>query len=194
MYSKYEEHFLKIYNRSTVKYRTFPHHVEIVRHWAEKLCDSHPEADRKVVIVAALFHDLGHFVDNHGGDHAVYSELEARKYLKSIKADNDFTDKVAAAIRSHRNADVKPKTIEEKIIVFADSASHITAPDVYLYVAAGKYGKINALEKLERDYRDLGFFPEEKKELKKLYLAWKNIIQIFPEEFYPHIRNVEERL
>jgi len=191
MYKKYEDHFRKTYEKASVKYKTFPHHVDIVRHWAEKLCDTHPEADREAVVIAALFHDLGHFVDNNGEDHSVYSEIEARKFLKSENAPTELIEKVTKAVRSHRNADVKPESIEEKIVVFADSASHLTVPDVYLYVAAGKYGKKSALEKLDRDYRDLDLFPEEKRDLEKLYFAWRDILNAFPEDFYKYVRQIE---
>lgn len=192
MYAKYEEHFNKIYKKSKVRFRTFPHHIEIVRYWAEKLCDKYPEADRDAVIIAALFHDLGHFTENlDEDDHAKISEKEARLFLKNEGASNDVIKKATSAIRSHRNSDVSPKSIEDKIIVFADSASHLTSPDVYLYVASG-YGKSKALEKLERDYRDLALFPEEKKSLENLYSSWKNLIEVFPEEFYLFIRDIEK--
>lgn len=192
MYAKYEQHFNKIYKKSKVRFRTFPHHVEIVRYWAEKLCDKHPEADRDTVIIAALFHDLGHFIgDPDELDHAIVSVKEAEKFLKKEGAPKELICKVTQAIRSHRNSDITPQSIEDKIIVFSDSASHLTSPDVYLYVAAG-YGKLKALEKLERDYRDLALFPNEKKKLETLYVSWKNLIENFSEEFYPFIRDIEK--
>ncbi len=193
MYTKYRKHFLDAFKKSDVFYATFPHHVEIVTHWAEKLCDTHPEADRKAVIIAALFHDIGHFINVNGEDHAVVSEREAIKFLKKEGESDELINKVAHAVRAHRNSDVKPQTIEAKILTFSDSASHITAPDVYLYLAAGKYGKKSALEKIERDYRDLLLFPEEKKKLEGIYVAWKDVVNTFPEDFYPYIRKNEER-
>lgn len=190
MYTKYEKYFQKVYKKSSVKFMTFPVHVDIVRHWVERLCDNHPEADRDVAIVAALFHDLGHFVESKESDHAVVSEIEAIKFLKKQKANEVFIEKVAHAIRAHRNADVRPETIEAKILVFSDSASHLTAPYVYLYVAAG-HGKEYALAKLERDFRDLQLFPKEKKQLQGLYKSWKDVLETFPEDFYPFIREKE---
>jgi len=193
MYDKYEKHFIQIYNQSRVKYKTFPHHVEIVKAWAEKLCGKHPEADRDAVVIAAYFHDLGHFIDHEGQDHAVGSEKEARHFLEKEGASSDLIEKVTQAVRSHRNNDVLPISIEDKILVFSDSASHLVSPDVYLYVAAS-HGREYALSKLDRDYRDLSLFPEEKESLERLYEAWKNVLNSFPEDFYRYIKNIEEAI
>lgn len=191
MYTKYEQHFNQIYEKSSLKFKTFPHHVQIVRYWVEKLCDMYPEADREALIISALFHDLGHFIeDDCSDDHAVSSEKEAEIFLKKEGAPRELIKKVCQAIRCHRNSDVLPKSIEDKIIVFSDSASHLTSPDVYLYVAAS--GREKALEKLERDYRDLGLFPKEKAKLRPLYNSWKMLIKNFPEEFYPFVREIEK--
>ncbi|MEI6266282.1 MAG: HD domain-containing protein [bacterium] len=184
--NKYKQHFLKVYGKSEVRYQTFPHHVDIVAKWVEKLCDMHPEADREAALVAAWFHDLGHFIDE-GNDHAVTSEKEAIDFLKKDGANSEFVKKVAHAVRAHRNKDVKPDTIEAKIVCCADSASHLTA-DVYMNVLAD-YGKDTVMGKLERDYRDLEDFPGIKKELTPIYLAWKAVIEAFPEDFTKYLHN-----
>jgi len=36
--------------------------------------------------------------------------------------------------------------------------------------------KYSALNKLERDYRDVSLFPEVKREIEKLYQNWKELI------------------
>ena len=119
----------------------------------------HPEADKEVVIIGSWFHDIGHFTGNEK-DHSVSSEKEARKFLESENFPKEKINKILRVVRSHRNNDVKPETIEAKIVCCADSASHFTA-DVYLW----EY----ILGKIDRDYRDLSNFPEIKKELTLLY-------------------------
>ncbi len=177
---KYRQIFQKIYDESNVKFSTFPHHVDIVVYWAEKLCDANPKADREAVIIAALLHDIGHFV-GEDLDHAISSEKETRKVLEKEGYEDAFIDKVAHAIRAHRNKDIKPDTIEAKIVCFADSASHLTA-DVYPVVLADR-SKEETLAKIERDYRDLATFPDFQQELQPLYESWKKVIETFPEEF-----------
>ena len=188
MYSKYEKHFNKIYKKSKVRYRTFPHHIEIVKHWAEKLCDLHPEADRDAVMIAVFFHDIGHFMNPKNLDHAVVSEKEVLRFLRKKKMPQDSVEKIAHAVRSHRNYDITPKTIEAKIVTFADSASHLTTDDVYINLAA-RYDAQKALDKLDRDFRDLDFFPEQKKELEKLYQGWKTVLNNFPKDFFHYIQD-----
>jgi hypothetical protein len=46
-----------------------------------------------------------------------------------------------------------------------------------MYLEMVKQGKgKKALEKMERDYRDLAIFPEIKKEMEPLYHSWKSLI------------------
>lgn len=185
MYKKYEEHFLNTYNSSAKKYRSFPVHVYIVAKWAEKILADHPEADRDVVMIGSWFHDLGHFVGN-SEDHAVGSEKEAVRFLEQEKASKELIEKVAHVVRAHRNLDVKPETIEAKIVAAADSASHITA-EVYPYFMS-QHGKEETLAKLERDFKDLTPFPKIMEQLRPLYNAWKELIKNFPEDFFSYIQ------
>ncbi len=180
----FKKHFLNVYKGSGVRYRTFPHHVDIVTKWVEKLCDLHPEADREVAVIASYLHDIGHFIGKTK-DHAASSELESSKLLNKTKITEVRKNKILHAIRAHRNNDVKPETIEAKIVCCADSASHFSA-EVYLTVLSD-HTKKEVLEKLERDYRDLSNFPEIKKGLTPLYKSWKQIIEHFPEDFIKFI-------
>jgi HD superfamily phosphohydrolase YqeK len=184
MYDRYKKHFLEVYESSPVKYRTFPHHVDVVAKWADKLCDLHPEADRDVAVIASWFHDLGHFL-GEDGDHAVISEKAAKEFLEQEDLTDEKKQGILHAVRAHRNRDVEPKTIEAKIVCCADSASHLTA-EVYLNVLSDTSKEVT-LGKLERDYRDLSEFPEIKEELTPLYQAWKDVINSFPEDFIKDI-------
>jgi len=83
-------------------------------------------------------------------------------------------------IRAHRCKDIAPETIEAKIIAFADSASHLTQ-GIYLDIVKEEKegGTYDAFEKLERDWRDLSFFPEIKDEMGELYESWKKLIKAY---------------
>lgn len=118
MYEKYRKHFLKTFEKSSKKYASFPQHVDIVVKWAEKLCKRHPETDRDVVMIGAWFHDIGHFVNNEN-DHSVSSEKEALKFLTKENFSNEKIKQILHVVRSHRNNDVKPQTIEAEIVCCA---------------------------------------------------------------------------
>ena len=182
MFQKYKNHFIKIYKKSKVRYRTFPQHVDVVVKWTEKLCKLNPEADKEIAVIGAWFHDLGHFIGKEK-DHAVSSEKEALKFLKKEKFSDEKINKILHVIRSHRNRDVKPKTIEAKIVCCADSASHFTS-DAYLIILLDNVDSKNyILGKIDRDYRDISVFPKIKKELAPLYKSWKKLIKYFPDDF-----------
>ena len=186
MFQKYKNHFIKIYKKSKVRYRTFPQHVDIVVKWTEKLCKLNPGVDKEVAIIGAWFHDLGHFIGKEK-DHAVSSEKEALKFLRREKFNEEKIKRILHVVRSHRNRDVKPKTIEAKIVCCADSASHFTS-DAYLIILLDNIDSRDyILGKIDRDYRDISVFPKIKKELTPLYKSWKKLIESFPNDFIKHI-------
>jgi uncharacterized protein len=155
-------------------------HVKIVERWANHILEKHSEADREVVLLGVWLHDTGIYPLNKD-DHAVVGEKKAVNFLKKIKLEEDKIRKVAHCIRAHRCRDIMPATIEAKILACADSASHLL-DFAYLDIIMKnkiKNSNYSALDKLERDFRDLGNFPEIKKELSKLYETWKDLLVEF---------------
>ncbi len=148
-------------------------HVPEAEKWANRLCDLQKEADREVVLLAVWLHDIGHYPICET-DHAVKSEKIAKNFLIAENYPEEKMEKVLHCIRSHRNRDVKPETLEAKIIACIDSASHMTDSMYIGIVRDGRYEY--AKGKIERDYRDLSAFPEIKKELTPLYKAWKELL------------------
>lgn len=172
------------------KYVTFPDHYYFVEISAMKFCDFHPEADREIVKLAVWLHDVGHFVLDYSGDynqaedHAVVSEEMGRKFLEGNDVDSEKIDKILHCVRAHRNRDVAPETIEAKIVAAADSASHLIGDGVYTFVLR-RYGTESAIDKLERDYRDMKIIPEATKELHGLYENWRNLLENYPDWDWP---------
>jgi putative nucleotidyltransferase with HDIG domain len=149
-------------------------HIVELEKLVEKLKKKFPELDKEILLLAVYFHDIGYYPLNPNEDHAITGERIARKFLEKEKYYKEKMEKVLHAIRSHRCKDVLPETLEAKAFAFMDSASHLTDK---MYVEMVKQGKgKKALEKLERDYRDLSIFPEIKKEMEPLYLSWKSLI------------------
>jgi len=172
------------------KYVTFPEHFYFVETAALKFCEFHPEADQEIVKLAVWLHDVGHFVLDYSGDydqaadHAVVSEEMGRKFLEDCAAESELIDKVLHCVRSHRNRDVAPESIEAKILAAADSASHLIGDGVYTFVLR-RYGKEAAVGKLERDFRDMKIIPEATKELHSLYENWKDLLSNYPDWAWP---------
>jgi hypothetical protein len=116
-----------------------------------------------------------------------FSSVEkAREFLKSIGLIEDKIEKVARCVRRHRCRDIKPETIEEKIVAFSDSASHMTTAMYINILSDSKKSGYDAKSKLERDFRDLVYFPEVKELMRPLYEAWEKLIveyEIVDKEF-----------
>jgi metal-dependent HD superfamily phosphatase/phosphodiesterase len=158
---------------------TLKSHVIEVEKWAKKILKTHPEADEEVVILGVFLHDFGHYPINPAEDHAITGEKKAKALLEKEGFDKEKTKQVLHCIRSHRCKDVMPTTIEAKILACADSASHFTSTMYFdiLQRQKNENTTYSAFDKLERDYRDLTFFPEIKKELTPLYEAWLKLLK-----------------
>jgi len=178
-----KKHFLEKFEKGKSQAFPFlPRHVENVEMWAKKLLVDYPETDREILFVSVWLHDIGQTIGNKSTDHAVKSEREARKFLSSLKYSKAKIDKVAHCVRSHRVKDVLPKTIEAKILVASDSASHFTDINyiVHLTDKSDKFGRSYTKAKIERDFRDINILPGLRKELTPLYKAWKELFKAFP--------------
>lgn len=149
-------------------------HTNEAEKWAEKILQEFPDIDQDTIYLTLWLHDIGHYPITKT-DHAISSEIIAKKFLIKEGADKDLVEKVLHSIRSHRNRDVVPQTPEAKLFAALDSISHFTyAP--YIDMMRDGRGK-EGMAKLERDYRDIQLFPELKKELTPLYSAWKKLLQ-----------------
>jgi len=145
------------------------------------------EANPEIAVLGAWLHDVGHlwfddFVNVH--DHAVRGEIKTRAILTDFGADGQTITAVTHIVKSHRNRDVAPATIEAKIVAASDSASHLQnntyeklIVDEKLSGTAEERVKI-CLEKLERDWWDISVFPELVKEMNGKYERTKELLTI----------------
>ncbi len=178
MYTKIKEYFIKTATNAGTKYDYLLRHLPQVEKWAKKLLSRYPAADEEIVLAGVWMHDIGQILGDKEADHAVNSEAEVRKYLSGLNADPETIDKVAHCARAHRCKDIQPNTLEAKIVAAADSASHMT--DI-VYIDMTNRGDYDAAkQKLERDFRDVGIFPELQETLKPLYEAWKKLMEVYP--------------
>jgi hypothetical protein len=176
---KAKDHFLHAIDTLKPNYKFFPQHIKEVENWAQWLINKHPNANKKVTLLSVYLHDIGHIIGNKEIDHAINSEIEANRFLKEIGVEQGIIEQVAHCVRSHRCKDVQPSTLEAKILAAADSASHMSD---FCYIAMIEFtSKKFVLGKIERDYRDVGLFPELQQELTPVYNCWKSLIKTFPE-------------
>lgn len=133
-------------------------HVRQVNGVAMDICDFHPEVNRETVQLGVLLHDIGNMVGPNDVDHAINSEQQCILILSLLGTTQDKIAAVAHCVRAHRcKEDCMPESKEAQIVAAADSAAHILS-DVYDdFVARGDAQ--GALDKLERDLRDIKQFP-----------------------------------
>lgn len=153
-------------------------HVPEMEKWAERMLKRYPDADEEIVLLSVWLHDIGHYPVPTEIDHAVRGEERARNFLENEGYPKDKMDKVLHCIRAHRCCDVMPNSLEAKIVACIDSASHMTDFVYFDMAVDDKKNNRNfrAYAKMDRDYRDLGAFPEIQDELRDLYDAWKNLV------------------
>lgn len=156
-------------------------HVQEVENWSKYMLKKHPEINKDVVLISAWLHDIGHYPLSNKTDHAVKGAKIAKKFLLEQGMSTEEIEKIFHCVRSHRCRDILPESSEAKLMAFVDSASHLT-DGVYFDIA--KMGKKrnkteSALNKIERDVRDLSYFPEEKEDLLEIISAWKNLIKTY---------------
>jgi len=177
---KTKKHLLATVEKYGHDYDYLLRHLSEAEKWAQKILDEKPEADRKIVMLSVWLHDIGQMIGDRKTDHAINSEIEAKRFLKEEGVDYIIIEKVAHCVRSHRCKDVQPETLEAKILAAADSSSHMT--DI-IYIDMAYEGRVEeAKQKLERDFRDKGLFPEFQEKSKPLYEAWKKLLEVYPQD------------
>lgn len=183
---KAKEHLLELESEvasslrpDSKKWSYLPRHLTQVERWARRLLQEYPEALGEVVLASVWIHDVGLLTGPDETDHAINSEVETKKFLPTVGADEDYVSRVAHCVRAHRCRDVQPETIEAKILAVSDSASHMT--DTVYVEMANRGEREAALAKLERDLRDVSLFSKLRDEIMPLYQAWKNLLSVYPD-------------
>ncbi len=110
-------------------------HVERVRRLALRIASNYPEADREVIELSALLHDIA----RNGGrnnakkafDHALASARVAEVILKALGLPKEKVEAVVHAIEAHSfSAGREPKSLEAKILSDADKLDALGAVGV----------------------------------------------------------------
>ena len=122
----------------------FDHTLRVLAN-ARMLASQLPEADLKIVELAALLHDVARPEEQSSQGricHAAAGEKIARKLLRELEFPEETVAAVSAAVRSHRYRDeVAPETIEAKIVFDADKLDSLGAVGLgRAFLFAGRVG------------------------------------------------------
>lgn len=108
----------------------FEHTCRVVRH-AMKLCDEIPTADRQIVQLAALLHDIARKEESDSKgkiDHAAAGAQKALDFLRKQNFPEEKSLHVAQCIAQHRyRSQNRPVSIEAQILFDADKLDSIGA-------------------------------------------------------------------
>lgn len=165
------------------------HQKEVIES-VQELLKVYPRADKKVVLVSCWLHDIAHYYAKNGREiskvkknHHIESAKIAEQILVKYGINQEEIDAIKNCILRHRNLKFyQPRTLEEKIVVVADSLSHFRS---IFYLTYFKFHPAHSLEqmvktdlvKLARDWRDLGLLPEAKDIAKGQYKVLRKLLE-----------------
>lgn len=107
-------------------------HVKRVENLALKLAEKE-DADREIVKVSTLLHDIGRKNEDEGviEDHSSWGAEKAEKILSELDFETEFVEKISHCIDSHRYSKApEPATLEAKVLSDADNLDAIGATGI----------------------------------------------------------------
>jgi uncharacterized protein len=120
----------------------FDHTGRVVR-----LCEeigAHEGADMRILIPAALFHDIARPLEEETGvPHEEEGARMAESYLRSVHYPEDCIAAIVHAIRAHRySSGIAPETLEARILSDADNLDAMGAVGIArTFMQAGEQGR-----------------------------------------------------
>jgi len=165
------------------------HQREVIK-YAEKLLQIYKKADRPIVLIACWLHDIAHYYARNGREilavkknHHLTGAKIAAKILRRYPIKAAEIAKIKNCILRHRNKKPYcPKTLEEKIMVVADSMSHFGSIFYFTYFKIHPERTLEMmvaddLAKLKRDWRDINLLPRAKGLVAKEYALIKKLLE-----------------
>ena len=125
-------------------------HTLRVAHWAWILAREE-KADIERNVIAALFHDVSHFVSEDYRKHGERSAEIAMDSMQKAGFPKDFAEDVSYAVKSHVG-ERNPKTAQAKILQDADTLDRFGHFRILLF---GKTADLSNLEKLKTEIQSL---------------------------------------
>ncbi len=119
-------------------------HTRRVYSWCLRLLDDFDNVDKDVLLVSAIFHDVGYSLGKE--NHAYNSSLIFIKYAKMNNYDQSFIDRVSSNIRNHSDKSLikdKNSNIELVLLLEADLLDEEGAMGISWDLMALGYNKPN---------------------------------------------------
>ena len=174
--------------RSHNPIRNRAEHTERVVRWALKLSEGYTRLDKEVVLIAAIFHDVGYcFSENKEIDHGKQSAKLCAEYLRKKKYAQDRIDEICSIIRRHSQKGLlyEPGSSKELIVLMeADLLDETGALGILkdcAYESANNmsnYVKVNLYIK-NHSGRIIGSNPMVTKRGKKYWLEKQKVMTAF---------------
>lgn len=156
-------------------------HVLMVTRLAIEIAERVEEpADPFLVIVGALFHDLGRVGATTGALHGLAGAAVAHEFLAAVLDDDETVAKVARVVARHTpTSNIPPETVEEMIVFDADTMERFGWVGV-LRGVMGRQGSIEdilqtVIRKRAEDYEKL-LLPISRKMAAERYQVTRNIL------------------
>jgi uncharacterized protein len=120
------------------------HHIERVEKLAETLAEKE-DADREVVKLAVLLHDIGRGKEDRGEieNHASWGAEKSGEILAEHSYSKETVEKVKHCIEAHRYSDdIEPETLEAKVLSDADNLDALGASGIArTFCYSGEHGR-----------------------------------------------------
>lgn len=152
-------------------------HIQFVTEIGNKLAKQY-NANPKIVELSCLLHDIGRDKELESEEHADASVRISKSLLREAPLNEEELTFIFNCIKNH-NADNPVETIEEKIVITADSASKVEYHEAFMLLCK----KTTYQERLVwgQKYLDKGFkkiqLPEYKEFLLQKYTAIHSIYE-----------------
>ena len=153
----------------------FKYHISVVHRLGMRLAEKYG-ADKTVVGLATLLHDIGLQIDSERHDEA--GAEESKKVLERFGYPEDVREKVAECIRAHMHR-YEPKSLEARIVCTTDALAKFKTPFFFVKFAVRKAKPEETIEwlqyKVDLEYEKI-FFEDERKEVKEIYESLKRML------------------
>ena len=174
----------------------YSHVLEVARYSIEIAERISQKVDPFVLIVGALFHDIGRVDAVSGHLHGLLGGSIAEGFLQSSWVDEETMQKICRIVVRHTHTSMlPPETTEEKIVFDADDLDRLCLMGM-LRGIMGKSGSIkdiieNRMEKRKMDFAKLHF--KESKELgRAMYKETLLLIKLIGNSLDRRINNIEQ--
>lgn len=152
------------------------------------------KADEEVVEMAAYLHDITRSISRKGlhkfekeNEHHITGAEESKKFLRALGYKEDFIEKVAHCVLSHRGRTGPGReTVEAEIVACADAMAHFdTFLDLFpVFLKTCKSFEETVIEvekKIDRDWNKKLTLPEAKEIVREKYNAIQILIKSMKE-------------